>query len=184
MGSNRTASPRASRSQFDNRWSGQRGQSGVEFGLLAPVLFVLVLGVGGLAPAFNADVSLQNAAREGVRHGVWWNSSTSSNPYADSNDIRSAVQDSFQCSGCVQLQPASGQTCPIPNPVPDAAYPTAAGQIWMYVCFNNDPTATTATKGQPIGVLITETWQTFVPLPGGGNTLKLHAAITMMTQGT
>jgi len=163
---------------------GQRGQSGVEFGLIVPVLFLLVLGVGGLAPAFNTDVALQNAAREGVRHGIWWDASTSTNPYANSTDLRKAVQDAMQCSSCVQLQTSTGQTCPVSYPIPATAYPTSTGQIWMYACFNNDPAAATAAPGQPITVLLTETVQTFVPLPGGGNTLRLQAAISMMTQST
>ncbi|WP_347108277.1 TadE family protein [Paenarthrobacter sp. S56] len=45
----------------------ERGAVAVEFALLAPVLVLLVLGIMEFGRAYNAQVSLSNAAREGVR---------------------------------------------------------------------------------------------------------------------
>nr|WP_309304074.1 pilus assembly protein [Arthrobacter sp. CJ23] len=39
----------------------------VEFALLAPILVLLLLGIMEFGRAYNAQVSLSNAAREGVR---------------------------------------------------------------------------------------------------------------------
>ena len=48
----------------------ERGAVAVEFALLAPVLIMILLGIMEFGRAYNAQVSLTNAAREGVRsHG-------------------------------------------------------------------------------------------------------------------
>jgi Flp pilus assembly protein TadG len=45
----------------------ERGAVAVEFALLAPVLVMLLLGVMEFGRAYNAQVTLSSAAREGVR---------------------------------------------------------------------------------------------------------------------
>lgn len=45
----------------------ERGAVAVEFALLAPVLVMLVLGIMEFGRAYNVQISLTNAAREGVR---------------------------------------------------------------------------------------------------------------------
>lgn len=45
----------------------ERGAVAVEFALLAPVLIMLLLGIMEFGRAYNAQVTLTNAAREGVR---------------------------------------------------------------------------------------------------------------------
>lgn len=45
----------------------ERGAAAVEFALLAPVLITILLGIMEFGRAYNAQVSLTNAAREGVR---------------------------------------------------------------------------------------------------------------------
>lgn len=45
----------------------ERGAVAVEFAILAPVLIMLLLGIMEFGRAYNAQVSLSNAAREGVR---------------------------------------------------------------------------------------------------------------------
>ncbi len=45
----------------------ERGAVAVEFALLAPVLVLLLLGIMEFGRAYNTQVSLSNAAREGVR---------------------------------------------------------------------------------------------------------------------
>ena len=46
----------------------ERGAVAVEFALLAPVLIMLLLGIMEFGRAYNVQVSLTNAAREGVRN--------------------------------------------------------------------------------------------------------------------
>lgn len=45
----------------------ERGAVAVEFALLVPVLVLLLLGIMEFGRAYNAQVTLTNAAREGVR---------------------------------------------------------------------------------------------------------------------
>lgn len=45
----------------------ERGAVAVEFAILAPVLVMILLGIMEFGRAYNAQVSLTNAAREGVR---------------------------------------------------------------------------------------------------------------------
>lgn len=45
----------------------ERGAVAVEFALLAPVLIMILLGITEFGRAYNVQVSLTNAAREGVR---------------------------------------------------------------------------------------------------------------------
>lgn len=45
----------------------ERGAVAVEFALLAPVLVMLLLGIMEFSRAYNAQVTLSSAAREGVR---------------------------------------------------------------------------------------------------------------------
>lgn len=45
----------------------ERGAVAVEFALLVPVLVLLILGIMEFGRAYNAQVALTNAAREGVR---------------------------------------------------------------------------------------------------------------------
>lgn len=45
----------------------ERGAVAVEFALLAPVLVMLLLGIMEFGRAYNVQISLSSAAREGVR---------------------------------------------------------------------------------------------------------------------
>lgn len=49
------------------RRDSERGAVAVEFAILAPVLIMILLGIIEFGRAYNAQVSLTNAAREGVR---------------------------------------------------------------------------------------------------------------------
>lgn len=46
----------------------ERGAIAVEFALLAPVMVMLLLGIMEFGRAYNVQVTLTNAAREGVRN--------------------------------------------------------------------------------------------------------------------
>ena len=61
----------------------QRGQSLVEFAISSTVLLLLAMGLIDLSRAFYYSVSLQGAAREGARHGAWFNTAARSNGFLD-----------------------------------------------------------------------------------------------------
>jgi Flp pilus assembly protein TadG len=45
----------------------ERGAAAVEFALLVPILIMIILGITEFGRAYNVQMSLTNAAREGVR---------------------------------------------------------------------------------------------------------------------
>ncbi|TMD88226.1 MAG: pilus assembly protein [Chloroflexi bacterium] len=49
----------------------KRGQALVEMALMAPVLFLMVLGASDLSRLFYYSTGITNAAREGARHGAY-----------------------------------------------------------------------------------------------------------------
>lgn len=55
----------------------ERGAVAVEFAILAPVLIMILLGIMEFGRAYNAQISLTNAAREGVRVVAISNNQTS-----------------------------------------------------------------------------------------------------------
>lgn len=52
------------------RWRRERGQTLVEFAVLAPALFLLFLGIVEMGLLFNAWVTVQDAAERGARYAI------------------------------------------------------------------------------------------------------------------
>lgn len=73
----------------------ERGAVAVEFALLAPVLVMVLLGIMEFGRAYNAQISLANAAREGVRVMAITNSQSAAKTAARSAaaTLSPAVQD-------------------------------------------------------------------------------------------
>jgi Flp pilus assembly protein TadG len=124
----------------------QRGQSLVEFALSSVVLLLLVGGLVDIGRAIYISEALSNAAREGARHGVWFDAPHQTHPYLYDAQIKAAVDSQL---AAISL-PASvlknpGTTCPAPTdgnayhnpPYANSAYPATANQPWLYICYNN-----------------------------------------------
>lgn len=62
----------------------ERGAAAVEFALLAPVLIMILFGVMEFGRAYNVQIALSNAAREGVRVMAINNSESSAKAAAKS----------------------------------------------------------------------------------------------------
>lgn len=120
----------------------------VEFALSSVVLLLLVGGLVDIGRAIYLSDALSNAAREGARHGAWFDSASLSHPYLDDTQIKAAVDAEL----ATVSQPASvlknsSSTCPTPtdgnafhNPPYQAAfYPATANQPWLYICYNDTP---------------------------------------------
>lgn len=83
----------------------ERGAVAVEFALLAPVLIMLLLGIMEFSRAYNAQVILTNAAREGVRKMAIDNSQEAARAAAKSaaSHLNPTLADSniaFSASNC------------------------------------------------------------------------------------
>jgi Flp pilus assembly protein TadG len=126
----------------------QRGQSLVEFALSSVVLLLLVGGLVDIGRAVYVNETLSNAAREGARHGAWFDAPTDTHPWLYDAEIKSVVDAEL---ATISIPPSvlknPGTTCPAPSdtntvhnpPYVSSAYPTTANQPWLYICYNNTP---------------------------------------------
>jgi Flp pilus assembly protein TadG len=125
----------------------QRGQSLVEFAISSTVLLLLAMGLIDLSRAFYYSVALQGAAREGARHGAWFNTAARRNGFLDDNDVITAVNQALAGAGLsATLQSAAGCLAPTDSnpandkPYPQAAYPTTSQTVYAYICYTNPNT--------------------------------------------
>lgn len=126
------------------RRSRQRGQSLVEFAISSIVLLLLVMGLLDLSRAFYFAVNLQGAAREGARHGAWFDTSSRANLYLDDADVMSAVNSALGGAGLTgKFIPSAG--CLVPTdanthnnkPYPASAYPVGPNAVNVYICYSH-----------------------------------------------
>src|SRR6266853_6868976 len=87
----------------------QRCQSLVEFAISSLVLILLLMGLLDLSRAFYYSVNILGAAREGARHGAWFDTATRTNKYLDNTDIMLAVDQAMAGAGF------DGTTLPVPT---------------------------------------------------------------------
>jgi Flp pilus assembly protein TadG len=121
----------------------QRGQSTVELAISSIVLLLLLTGLLDLSRVFYYSVIIHNAAREGARHGAWYDVTARQNPYLDQADIQSAVNDVLTEAGLPSASLRSG--CPTPSdgnsvynpPYQSSAYPTSTNQPYLFICYDN-----------------------------------------------
>ena len=139
----------------------KRGQALVEMAVMAPVLFFIVLGSSDLARLFYYTTAITNAAREGARHGAYWDPIGPGNTYDSDGAIFNAVNaEATYLNLSEPCHPNSACTGGLTNcpsyPYSPTLYPsiTSANAGYVFICFNNSTTATTAAIGQPIRVTI------------------------------
>jgi Flp pilus assembly protein TadG len=138
---------------------GRRGQSLVEFALIAPVLVMLILGATDLTRAFYYYVILENSTREAARVLVDY-----PYQYDDSIACAAAVREAqsyitLSCSGgtpTVTISPAADLTANPPHRLPGRS---------------------------PVTVTATTSFSPFSPLLQAlvGNSITLRASTTMLT---
>ena len=130
----------------------QRAQSLVEFAISSMVLLLLAMGLIDLSRAFYYSVALQGAAREGARHGAWFNTAARINLYLDDDDIMTATRQALYGAGFTdaRIVKVAQASCLLPTdsnantnkPYPAAAYPATPQTVNVYFCYtqpNNGP---------------------------------------------
>jgi hypothetical protein len=138
------------------RRSVSRGQSTVELAISSVVLLLLMTGLLDLSRVFYFSVSLHAAAREGARHGAWFNTSARQNQYLDDGDIKDAVDKTLAGAGLGPSTLVGGcpGNSPFNTPYPTASYPPT-GQVYLYICYDalGSPTGagTCCPAGSPPG---------------------------------
>jgi hypothetical protein len=114
----------------------------VELAISSVVLLLLLGGVLDFGRVFYFQVTLHNAAREGARHGAWYDAANRYTPYLDDADIISAVNSALAPAGLQSSQtssagcPSSLDGNPLHNPPYGAGYyPTALNKPVIYTCY-------------------------------------------------
>jgi Flp pilus assembly protein TadG len=176
----------------------QRGQSMVEFALSSVVLLLLVGGLVDIGRAIFVTESLSNAAREGARHAVWFDAPKVAHPYLYDTEIERTVDAELATISLpASVLKNSTTTCPTPTdgnayhnpPYANSAYPPAANQTWLYICYNNTPgvdftSAATNESQQDINVIVLYSYSPLTPMVGAAfGTFHLAANQHMTVQG-
>ena len=176
----------------------QKGQSLVEFALSSVVLLLLVGGLVDIGRAVYVTEALSNAAREGARHGVWFDAPNLQSPYLFNAAIKSVVDQELAAASL----PASvlknpGTTCPAVTdgntyhnpPYANSAYPPTANTTWLYICYSNTPGVNfggpqTGQGNSDLNVIVLYTYAPLTPLIGGQfGTFRLASNQHMTVQG-
>jgi TadE-like protein len=147
------------------------GQSMVEFAILAPVFFLLLLGTIDLGRAIYIYNTISDAAREGTRAAVPFDT-----PLPTNNTVIGAVQSklgggfNLQVDTVCEGQPASG-SCPTTPTTPNT------GLIWL------SPGVGTPGR-QSVTVKISFLFQPWIPVvrDAAGNGVVIAAQSTMVTE--
>ena len=157
---------------------GQRGQSLVEFAVSSVVLLLLVGGLVDIGRSIYITEALSNGAREGARHGAFFDAPNLSHPYLYDASIKAAVDAEL---AAISLPPSvlknPGNACPnvadgnaFHNPpYVSSAYPGTANQPWLYICYNNTPgldftSAATNQAQLDLNVIVLYTYGPLTPL--------------------
>ena len=155
-----------------------RGQSLVEFAVSSVVLLLLIGGLVDIGRSIYVSEALSNAAREGARHGAWFDAGSLSHPYLYDSEIKAAVDAELATIGlpasvlknptttCPNVSDGNGFHNPPYNP---SVYPLTANQTWLYICYNNtsglDYTSPATNMGQlDVNVIVTYTYGPLTPL--------------------
>ena len=112
----------------------------VEFALSSVVLLLLVGGLVDIGRALYVQEALSSAAREGARHGVWFDTPNRTHPYLVDAEL-------LAVNLPVSVLRNPGTTCPTSSdgnafhnpPYTSASYPPTANQPWLYICYANTP---------------------------------------------
>jgi hypothetical protein len=156
------------------------GQSLVEFALSSVVLLLLVGGLVDIGRAIYITEALSNAAREGARHGVWFDAPNLQSPYLNDAAIESVVDQELAAASLpasVLKNPST--TCPAVAdgntyhnpPYVGSAYPPTANTTWLYICYSNTPGVDlggpqTGQGNTDLNVIVLYTYAPLTPLLG------------------
>jgi Flp pilus assembly protein TadG len=169
----------------------QRGQSLVEFALSSVVLLLLVGGLVDIGRAIYISEAISNAAREGARHGAWYDAPRQAHPYLNDAAIESVVDAELATVGIPNsVLKTNGTSCPAPTdanafhnpPFASSAYPGTANQAWLYICY-------TTSSGPPpstdLNVIVLYSYGPLTPLiTAQFGTFHLASNVHMTVQGS
>lgn len=146
------------------------GQSMIEFALLAPVFFLLLLGTMDLGRGIYIYNTISDAAREGTRAAIPYDS-----PLPTNATVLAAVQSKLGGGFALQTDPCSGQ--PMTASCPATPTQPNTGSIWY--------SSGIGTYGRnKVTVKVSYLFQPWVPIvrDAAGNGVVISAESTMVTE--
>jgi Flp pilus assembly protein TadG len=146
------------------------GQSMVEFAVLAPVFFMLLLGTIDLGRAVYIYNTISDAAREGTRAAIPFDS-----PLPTNTAVTDAVQSKLGGGFALTTDPCSGQ--PVTGSCPATPITPNTGFIWY--------SSGIGTPGRgAVTVKISFRFQPWIPVirDASGNGVVISAQSTMVTE--
>jgi Flp pilus assembly protein TadG len=149
---------------------GHSGQSMVEFAVLAPVFFMLLLGTIDLGRAVYIYNSISDAAREGTRAAIPFDT-----PLPTNAQVVAAVQSKLGGGFSLSTDPCSGQ--PVTGSCPATPTTPNTGFIWY--------SSGIGTPGRAnVTVKISFLFQPWIPVirDASGNGVVISAQSTMETE--
>jgi Flp pilus assembly protein TadG len=150
----------------------------VEFALSSVVLLLIIGGLIDIGRAVAVSEVLSSSAREGARHGAWFDYPNTAHTYLTDAQIKGTVDAVLTASSL----PAStlknpSTTCPNPTdgnayhnpPYANSAYPVGANEVWLYICYDNTPgfdftTPPTGQSQQDLNVIVLYSYGPLTPL--------------------
>ncbi len=148
----------------------RHGQSLVEFALMGPIFFVLLMGTIDLGRAIYIYNTISDAAREGARAAV-----PAQVPVASQDDIVTAINTKLGGGFSLTVDPCVN----LPTPCTAMQNPPTSpntGVIWF--------TSPRPAGRTPVTVQIVYYFSPFVPFvrEAAGNSVRLKAQATMVTE--
>ena len=163
------------------------GQALVELALVLPLLMLVVLGTSDMARLFYFGVAATNAAREGARHGAYYDPTTNGNSFETQSQIFATVSSEANYLGLTQDgPPITAQPCPSGPPFASSLYPATANTGNVIICFNGQWSSTAATPGQYVTVIVLYNYAPLTPLLGsfvGSGTIHIEGTASFAVQG-
>lgn len=159
-----TEEPKAPR-----RWSSEKGQSAVEFGLALFVLPLMLVVAADFGRVFFIDIAVNNAARAGAQYGSQTNTTA-----ADSDGMVSEAQADGANIPNFGTPTASQCTCGIPNPPTNPP----CSSISSTYC------AHAPSKAVFVTVNTSATYRTILTYPGVPSSMTLTGKAIMQVQET
>jgi hypothetical protein len=143
---------------------------------------------------FYYSVAITNAAREGARHGAYYdptyNSGGGGNPWDSDAAVLAAIQSevpagSLSVSLAEPSPPTASHCLTGGPPYSDAYYPTQANTGYVYICFNEADGNTTSPQGGTVRVTILYNFAPVTPIIQSvvGNGVHVQATSVMVVQG-
>jgi hypothetical protein len=156
-----------------------RGQTLVEFGLLLPVLLMMLMGVFDIGRVVFANDMVSNAAREAARFAIVHGGS-------------SITECPVGPPGPEAVIPPASPTCPYPSPSKEAirevarAWAIAAGHsVVVQVCYGDgcsgdtDAVGASNVRGTPVTVTVRSTVTMAMPAIAGFESFEVSSSSTM-----